>query len=81
MTRLHFHEARIIFPCLLEGLRFTKELSLRLKKSVVPVNDYLAHLEIGKITGSKDPVMLYASGANTQIIAYSSGKYKILEKL
>ena len=24
-----------------------------------------------------DPVMLYASGANTQIIAYSSGKYRI----
>ena len=30
-----------------------------------------------RITGAKDPVMLYVSGANTQIIAYASGKYRI----
>jgi len=64
-------------PCLMEGIRFTKALSLKLNKPVVPVNHCIAHLEIGKITGSKDPVMLYASGANTQVIAYSSGKYRI----
>ena len=27
--------------------------------------------------GAKDPVMLYASGANTQIIAYAEGKYRV----
>jgi N6-L-threonylcarbamoyladenine synthase len=64
-------------PCLLEGLRFAKELSLRLKKPTVPVNHCIAHLEIGRITGAKNPVMLYVSGANTQIIAYASGKYRI----
>lgn len=64
-------------PCLLEGIRFTKELAKKLKKSVVPVNHCIAHLEIGKITGAKDPVMLYASGANTQIISYASGKYRV----
>ncbi len=48
-----------------------------MKKPVVPVNHLIAHLEIGKITGAKDPVMLYTSGANTQIVAYSSGKYRI----
>ncbi|MFH1585476.1 MAG: hypothetical protein ABIB79_01780, partial [archaeon] len=37
----------------------------------------IAHLEIGRITGAKDSVMLYVSGANTQIIAYKSGKYRI----
>ena len=26
---------------------------------------------------AKDPVLLYASGANTQIIAYEGGKYRI----
>ncbi|MEK6891487.1 MAG: UGMP family protein, partial [Nanoarchaeota archaeon] len=36
-----------------------------------------AHQEIGRITGAKDAVMLYASGANTQIIAYASGKYRV----
>jgi len=64
-------------PCLLEGMKFAKKLSLKLKKPIVPVNHCIAHLEIGKITKAKDPVMLYTSGANTQIIAYSSGKYRI----
>jgi glycoprotease/Kae1 family metallohydrolase len=64
-------------PCLLEGMKFAKELSLKLKKPIVPVNHCIAHLEIGRTTGAKDPVMLYCSGANTQIIAYASGKYRI----
>ena len=72
-----FSQGPGLAPCLMEGMRFTKELALKLKKSVVPVNHCIAHLEIGKITGSKDPVMLYTSGANTQVIAYSSGKYRV----
>jgi len=45
---------------------------------LVGVNHCVAHLEIGKLlTKAKDPVLLYASGANTQIIAYESGKYRI----
>ncbi len=64
-------------PCLLVGMNFAKRLSEKLNKPIVPVNHCIAHLEIGKVTGAKDPVMLYTSGANTQIIAYSSGKYRI----
>ncbi len=64
-------------PCLLEGLKFTKQLSSKLKVPVIPVNHCIAHLEIGRLTGSKDPVMLYVSGANTQIIAFAGGKYRI----
>ncbi len=64
-------------PCLIEGMKFTKELSKRLKKPIIPVNHCIAHLEIGRTTRAKDPVLLYASGANTQIISYSSGKYRI----
>jgi N6-L-threonylcarbamoyladenine synthase len=72
-----FSQGPGLSPCLMEGIRFTKALSLKLNKPVVPINHCIAHLEIGKITGSKDPVMLYTSGANTQVIAYSSGKYRI----
>ena len=72
-----FSQGPGLAPCLLEGMKFVKELSEKLKKSVVPVNHCVAHLEVGKITGAKDPVMLYASGANTQIIAYASGKYRV----
>jgi N6-L-threonylcarbamoyladenine synthase len=35
-------------------------------------------LEIGKLmTKAKDPVLLYASGANTQVIAFEGGKYRV----
>ena len=72
-----FSQGPGLAPCLLEGMKFAKELSFKLKKPIIPVNHCVAHLEIGKITGAKDPVMLYASGANTQVIAYASGKYRI----
>ncbi|MCK9595829.1 tRNA (adenosine(37)-N6)-threonylcarbamoyltransferase complex transferase subunit TsaD [Candidatus Pacearchaeota archaeon] len=72
-----FSQGPGLTPCLLEGFRFTKQLSENLKKPIVPVNHCIAHLEVGKTTGAKDPVMLYASGANTQIIAYEANKYRI----
>jgi len=72
-----FSQGPGLSPCLLVGLRFTKELSKKLNKPIVPVNHCIAHLEIGAITGAKDPVLLYTSGANTQIIAYAERKYRI----
>ncbi len=64
-------------PCLLQGMKFAKELSRILSIPIVPVNHCIAHLEIGEITKAKDPVLLYCSGANTQVIAYASNKYRI----
>jgi len=64
-------------PCLLAGMKFAKSLAKKLKKKIVPVNHCIAHLEIGRSVGTKDPVMLYVSGANTQVIAYDAGKYRI----
>jgi len=72
-----FSQGPGLAPCLIEGLKFAKELSSKLNIPIVPVNHCIAHLEIGKITGAKNPVMLYTSGANTQIIAYEEGKYRI----
>jgi len=72
-----FSQGPGLAPCLLEGMKFAKEISFKLKKPLVGVNHCVSHLEIGKITGAKDPVMLYASGANTQVIAYASGKYRV----
>jgi N6-L-threonylcarbamoyladenine synthase len=74
---LAFSQGPGLAPCLLEGLKFVKELSKKLKKPVVGVNHCVAHLEIGETCGAKNPVMLYVSGANTQIIAYEAGKYRI----
>ncbi|HLC87006.1 MAG TPA: KEOPS complex N(6)-L-threonylcarbamoyladenine synthase Kae1 [Candidatus Nanoarchaeia archaeon] len=77
INAIAFSQGPGLSPCLLEGMKFVKELSERLKKPVVPVNHCIAHLEIGKLTSANDPVMLYVSGANTQIIAYEAGKYRI----
>jgi len=64
-------------PCLREGMDFARRLAKKLKVPVVPVNHCIAHLEIGQSVGAEDPVLLYASGANTQIIAYAAGKYRV----
>ncbi len=108
-----FSQGPGLAPCLIEGMKFAKELSKRLgslqsrlqidkinnKKThcsldiinsrtfqaqrdkssipIIPVNHCIAHLEVGKTTGAKDPVMLYVSGANTQVISYEEGRYRI----
>lgn len=64
-------------PCLRVGLEFAKSLASSLSVKIIPVNHCIAHLEIGRSVGATDPVLLYASGANTQIIAYAAGKYRV----
>lgn len=55
-----------------------RTLSMLFSKPLVPVNHCIAHIEMGRlVTGAKNPVILYVSGGNTQIIAYSEQKYKI----
>jgi N6-L-threonylcarbamoyladenine synthase len=56
-----------------------KTLSVKYGVPVIGVNHIKAHLEIGKmLTGFKDPIFIYTSGVNTQIIAKDEfGKYKI----
>lgn len=72
-----FSQGPGLAPCLLVGMKFAKEIAKKLNLPLVPVNHCIAHIEIGRITGAKDPVMLYTSGANTQIIAYAAEKFRI----
>jgi len=72
-----FSQGPGLAPCLLVGLRKAKELAKKFNLPLVGVNHCVSHLEIGELTGAKDPVLLYCSGANTQIIAYASKKYRI----
>ncbi len=64
-------------PCLLGGMEFAKKKARMLTVPLVPVNHCIAHLEIGQHEGARDSVLLYASGANTQIIAFAAGKYRV----
>ena len=73
-----FSQGPGLSPSLLVGLKFAKEIASKVKVPIVGVNHCCAHLEIGKLlTKSKDPVLLYPSGANTQVIAYDGGKYRV----
>ncbi|VEU21627.1 DEKNAAC102236 [Brettanomyces naardenensis] len=45
---------------------------------LVGVNHCIGHIEMGReITGARNPVVLYVSGGNTQVIAYSRQRYRI----
>jgi N6-L-threonylcarbamoyladenine synthase len=72
-----FSQAPGLAPCLIVGMKFAKKKAKELNVLIIPVNHCVAHLEIGNLTGARDPVLLYASGANTQIIAYADGKYRV----
>eukprot|EP01036_Dinobryon_divergens_P030441 gene30441-39685_t len=53
-------------------------LSLIWKKPLVAVNHCVAHIEMGRVvTNCSNPVVLYVSGGNTQVLAYCEKKYRI----
>lgn len=75
---ISFSQGPGIGHCLRIGAAAARTLSLVHKKPLVGVNHCISHLEIGKLlTAAKDSVLLYASGANTQVIAFEAGKYRI----
>ncbi len=75
---ISFSQGPGIGHCLRIGAAAARTLSLVHKKPLVGVNHCISHLEIGKLlTAAKDPVLLYVSGANTQVIAFEAGKYRI----
>ena len=65
-------------PALIVGKDFAKSLALNQKIPIIGVNHCIAHLTIGNlVTSAKDPVYLYVSGVNTQVIALAGGKFRI----
>ena len=48
------------------------------RKPIVAVNHCVGHIEMGRVVcGAQDPVVLYVSGGNTQVIAYNEQRYRI----
>jgi len=66
-------------PCLRTAATAARALSLSINKPIIGVNHCVAHIEIGRGTIKKciDPVLLYTSGANTQVIAFAEKKYRV----
>ncbi|KAK0651779.1 putative tRNA threonylcarbamoyladenosine biosynthesis protein kae-1 [Cercophora newfieldiana] len=55
-----------------------RTLALLWGKELVGVNHCVGHIEMGRaITGASNPVVLYVSGGNTQVIAYAEQRYRI----
>ncbi|WP_457742410.1 bifunctional N(6)-L-threonylcarbamoyladenine synthase/serine/threonine protein kinase [Thermococcus sp.] len=54
-----------------------RALAIRYNKPIVGVNHCIAHVEITKMFGVKDPVGLYVSGGNTQVLALEGGRYRV----
>ncbi|MCF2137155.1 MAG: bifunctional N(6)-L-threonylcarbamoyladenine synthase/serine/threonine protein kinase [Candidatus Thorarchaeota archaeon] len=64
-------------PCLRVTATMARAISLALSVPIVGVNHCVAHVEIGCLeSGFIDPVTVYVSGGNTQIIAYAGGRFR-----
>ena len=65
-------------PPLSVGATVARVLALQFGKPIVGVNHCVGHIEMGRIaTGIHNPIVLYVSGGNSQIIAYSENRYRI----
>ena len=64
-------------PCLRTGATAARAFAYSNDIPLLGVNHCVAHLEIGLLEGASDPVLLYLSGANTQVIAYAAGRYRV----
>jgi len=64
--------------CLKIGAMAARTLSKINNIPLIGINHCIAHLTIGEqLTDAEDCVLLYVSGANTQVIAYEGEKYRI----
>ena len=65
-------------PCLRVDAVAARTLASKYNKPIVGVNHQVAHVEIGRLIGKmEDPVVLYASGGNTQVITFTEGRYRV----
>jgi N6-L-threonylcarbamoyladenine synthase len=65
-------------PCLRVVATAARAIALKLGKPLVGVNHCLAHLEVGRWkTNAKNPVTLYVSGGNSQVIARRGSRYRV----
>ena len=78
LTCIAFSQGPGLGPSLRTGATVARALASYLNIPLVGINHSVAHIEIGKLTtGAQDPVTLYASGGNTMVTAYESGRYRV----
>lgn len=73
-----FSQGPGLAPCLRVAATMARALSLSIGKPLAGVNHCVAHLEIGRgLSDARDPMLLYASGGNTQVLAFARGRYRV----
>jgi universal protein Kae1 len=78
LAAVAFSQGPGLGPCLRTGATVARALASYLNIPLVGINHSVAHIEIGKLkTGVTDPVTLYASGGNTMVTAFESGRYRV----
>jgi universal protein Kae1 len=78
LSVIAFSQGPGLGPSLRTGATVARALASYLNIPLVGVNHSVAHIEIGKLkTGASDPVTLYASGGNTMVTAFESGRYRV----
>ena len=78
LSVIAFSQGPGLGPSLRTGATVARALASYLNVPLVGVNHSVAHIEIGKLkTGAHDPVTLYASGGNTMVTAFESGRYRV----
>ncbi len=78
LSIIAFSQGPGLGPSLRTGATVARALASYLQIPLVGVNHSVAHIEIGKLkTGAVDPVTLYASGGNTMVTAFESGRYRV----
>jgi len=66
-------------PCLRVGAVVARTLAASLSKPLVPVNHAVGHVELGcMLTQTRDPVVLLVSGGHSMVLAYSTGRWRVL---
>jgi len=79
LSLVAFSQGPGLGPCLRTGATAARAIALSADVPLVGVNHCIAHLEVGRMaTDCIDPVLLYVSGGNTQVIAFSKGRYRVL---
>ena len=66
-------------PCLRVGASVARAIATARNVPLIGVNHCVAHIEIGRtVCGCDNPVLLYVSGGNTQVITRLDGRYRVL---
>jgi len=75
---ISFSQGPGLGPCLRITATAARTLSLYNNIPLIGVNHCIAHIEIGKFLGGlHDPLVVYVSGGNTQILKLRDHKYRI----